>query len=397
MNPSTRRTRGPARSVTAATELTWQRQWDQVPQPWRSGQVRLDLEPFNEVFVRNTNYLRSVKEYTFAPGASVRAGQEVSWWLWSIWTDGSRKIDPAMLAWWSRAVDRLAVTRGVFNSADCSVADFDPALVVREAIIAFRERNQRDPSPGNVRNLRSCASSIYQHITIRCTDQPWWTHQVWDLRLDPRIPRRPHEPHADRAMNLAGIEPVWLREGIRFWLSRAILTDQYTWTTACTRVVSVGTLFGEFVSSAGIEHPAVADGLPALREVFMNYLAALRAPRPDTGKPLAATGVAAAQSAVQRFYEFMLDNSADAATFTADPRWKQLTTDHARLWPATRAGRRVGNQSAIRYYTSAELSAMLAYLPVLAAATTDTVTVEHADTVRTFSGLGDPQLSLIHI
>lgn len=379
-------------------DVTWQRQKAVVPAEWASGSYRLDQAPFNKVFVRNTNYLRSQKSYEFVPAEYARLRDECAWWLWSIWADGSRKIDPAMLAWWGRTITTLADARCAFHAtiADVSVTDFDPALVIREAMREFHTRNGHYPSPGNLRNLESAAHSIHAYVSVRCTDTPWWAHHTWNMRLDTRIPRRPHEPHADRIINLASIEPEWLRDGVRYWLSQSLILDQYTWTTACTRTTSVGTRFGTFCQDRGITHPGVTDTLPALRATFMDYLAFLRSPEATgTGTAMAATGVNACQSHVQSFYSFMADNAETAAEFTGDARWGELSVNHTRLWAPGHTPKRAGNKREVRYYTDGEIGRLLAHLPVLAAPTRDTLTIEHEGVTHTYHGLGDSQAARI--
>lgn len=396
MNPPPPRTSSLAPSWVAPE--TWQRQFSRVPTEWATGSYRLDQPPHSEVFVRNTNYLRSSKAYEFVPGEYPHLREECAWWLWSIWSDGSRKIDPAMLTWWGRAITALADARSTFHGtgADASVIDFQPALVVREAMREFHARNGRYPSPGNTRNLQSAAHSIYDYVSVRCADTPWWRHDTWDMRLDERIPRRTHEPHADRVITLAGIEPQWLREGMRFWLSQTLIVGEYTWTTACTRTTSVGSRFGRFVQARNITDPTVAETLPALRATFMDYLSFLRSPEATgAGQAMAATGVNACQSHVQSFYSFMADSAEAAADFTGDPRWAQLSVNHTRLWAPRHTPRRSGNKREIRYYTSNELGSLLAYLPVLAEGTHKTITIEHEGSSRTFRGLGDPQAARI--
>lgn len=390
--------RATSRTDAPRLPLTWAKQWQQVPNEWASGSYRLDQAPFTEVFVRNTNYLRSQKLYDFVPPEYTRLRDECAWWVWTIWTDGSRKVDPAMLTWWGRAITTLADRRAHFAgpAADASVTDFDPTLIIREALREFHTRNDRYPSPGNTRNLESIAHAIHAYVSVRCTDTPWWAHDTWDLRLDPRIPRRDQEPHADRIINLASIEPVWLRDGVRYWLSQSLILDTYRWTTACTRATSVGTRFGQFCQQRGITEPAVADTVPALRGMFMDYLAFLRSPQATgKGRAMAATGVNACQSHAQSFYSFMADNADAAAEFTGDARWGELTVAHTRLWAPGHTPKRAGNKREIRYYTAGEMGRLLAHLPVLAAPTSKALQIEHEGVTRTHRGIGDPQAARI--
>lgn len=377
----------------------WDQQWERVPDLWRDGTYRLDAAPFNEVFVRNTNYLRSTKNYDFIPPEYALIRQETAWWLWTIWAEGTRKIDPAMLTWWGRAITTLADARAAFTDtpiSDVSAADFDPTLIIREALREFHERNGKYPSPGNTRNVESAAHSIHAHVSVRCSTTPWWAHDTWDLRLDPRIPRRQHEPHLDRVLTLATIEPHWLRDGVRYWLSQALIHDMYTWTTAVTRTVSIGTRFGTYLAREGITTPTLAADLTAIRSLTDAFIAYLRSPEATTAaKPLSATSVSAVQSHVQKFYEFMHENKDSAADFTGNLAWADLTSDHARLFRPTFTRPRTGNKPTIRYYTPTEMGALLAHLPVLATPTTETITIEHAGTSHTYRGLGDPQAARI--
>lgn len=387
-------TANPVAQPQNRTTLSWDAAWSRVPADWREGTYRLDQEPWSEVFVRNTNYLRSVKAYDFKPAASELLGREVAWWIWVIWSEGTRKVDPAMLAWWQRAISTLASRRRQFRGTEASVADFDPVLVIREALRQFQQRNGRNPSPGNLRNLESVAYSIHEHVTIRCSAQPWWTHDTWSLGLDPRIPRRPHEPHGHRPIILSEVEPEWLREGLRFWLSQCLIHDVLTWTTAATRRIQLGTYLGNYLVSQGVSEPRIAPDRSGIRAFFTGFLSWLRSPEATArDKPMSSTSVEAIQSAVQKFYDFMLDSAEEAAAFTGDPGWLDLTGDHNRLWPATARRQRAGNKTTPRYLTSTDVRRMLIYLDILSAGAEETVTVggpPHGPVITTH-GLGDPQ------
>lgn len=323
--------------------------------------------------------------------------QELAWWVWTVWAEGTRKIDPAMLRWWQRAIDSLAAGLIRIGPREASVADFDPSIVTREALRLFEARNSRLPSPGNIRNLGSVAHSIHEHVSIRCSNEPWWSSDVWSLALDPRIPRREHEPSADKVINLRDVSPEWLREGLRYWLSRALILDLYTWTSLCSRATHLTAYYGRFCTEQNIEDPVITDEPERLQAAFMEFLSWLRSPAAtQSGKPLAATGVTAAQSMVQRFYEFMVDNSREAAEFTGDERWRCLTAAHTRLWAPAYRPRRQGNQRELSYISTTDVQRMLGYLDALAAPTTGTVTIGESDgRARLVHGLGDPQAARV--
>ena len=394
MTPPTRANNAGARPNPP--NASWDAAWACVPEPWRDGVYRLDEAPWSEVFVRNTNYLRSAKEYDFRPAGAHLAGQQVAWWVWTVWAEGTRKIDPAMLAWWQRAVASLSRQGSRFrgNPAGVSIADLAPADVIGEALRQFHARHGRRPSPGNLRNLESVAYSIHEHVSIRCSPQPWWRHDTWSLTLDPRIPRREHEPHGHRPIAFSDVEPQWLREGLRFWLSQCLVHDILTWTTTAARRTLVGTYLGGYLHEHDVREPALASDRTSLRALMTSFLAWLRSPQASSrGRVLSPNSVAAIQSAVQRFYDFMLDNADAATEFTGHHGWTQLTGDHQRLWPAQARRTRMGNQAAPRYLSTTDVQRMLVYLDVLSTNSTDVVTVGGAPhgPVITVMGLGDPQ------
>lgn len=263
----------------------WQAAWSAVPKAWRGGVYRLDRSPGNEVFVRNTMYLRSKRTYDFRPEVSERMGNELAWWVWTVWSEGTRKIEPSMLRWWQRAIDALA-TSSTQPAQPLSITGFDPGSVVREALRQFQQRHGRLPSPGSIRNLEAVAHGIHDLLLARCAEGPWWMADRWSLALDTRIPRREHEPNADRIVNIGRVEPPWLREGLRFWLSRSLISGRLVWTTLASRLHQVDHLFGRFCRTHGIENPVIAEGAD-LRATFVEYLSFLRSPSATTkGRPL---------------------------------------------------------------------------------------------------------------
>jgi hypothetical protein len=68
------------------------------------------------------------------------------------------------------------------------------------------------------RNVTHLIEHLHLYLSLRTTDTTWWAHDIWDLRADPRIPQREHEPGHDQSLKIAALTPVWLREGVRFWL-----------------------------------------------------------------------------------------------------------------------------------------------------------------------------------
>lgn len=380
----------PADSDTASSP--WQRQWAAVPATWHGPWV-IDTHPFTELFTANANYAPG-RAFDFRPDGPPRLGQELTWWLYTCWREGLRKVEPSMLTWWSTAITTMARTRAEFTGRPpASILDFEPHLVVREAVRAFDARNHRMPSPGNLRNLTSIANHIHQLAAARTTDAPWWAHDRWDLTLDDRIPRRPHEPAAHRAIDLSAISPPWLRDGVRYWLSTALTSDYYRWTTIATRATSIATYFTPWLTTRPDHGPVIEVDPDQLRIAFDDFQSWLRAPAAtSTGKILGGNQIAAISSHVQSFYQWMLDHHRQAATATADPRWNDLTDAHARLWTPTYRRARPSAGSEHDWIAAADIARMAAWTEALFTPTDTHVTIRPPGmTPTTVTGLGDPQ------
>lgn len=372
----------------------WNRRWAAVPPLWRGGCYQISQPPFSEVFTQNSNYPPD-RFFDFRPGGNTRLGQELAWWVYSCWHEGLRKVEPSMLRWWQHAVTSLATSRENLGLPVVSLAELPASSVVKEATLLFHQRNGRFPSAGNLRNLRSISEHVHLFISARTTDSAWWSPDLWSLRADDRIPRRPHEPVSDLPVNLRDIEPIWLREGLRFYFSRELIHQRFTWTTLVTRSRNLRAYFGRFLLEHMVTSPVLAQDPETLRTLMTEHLSWLRSPAATTsGRPLSTNTVAAVQSAVQSFYDYMFDNSALAAHFTADPRWGQIRPEHTRLWPPTSLVRSKGRQrqSTPQYITAEDLATMAACMPVLMTPTTSEVTIDlPGKGLITTRDLGDPQ------
>jgi hypothetical protein len=94
-----------------------------------------------------------------------------------------------------------------------------------------RVRRATPPAPGSRRNLRQLVEHLHLLLSVHCSDKSWWAHDIWDLRADPRIPQRGHEPCHDQTVKIGPIQPQWLREGLRFYLRTALTHDLLTWSS----------------------------------------------------------------------------------------------------------------------------------------------------------------------
>lgn len=386
------------RTGQLAAVSDWDAQWAQVPPEWREPAYRVGDAPASEVLVQNARYLPSGGAHPvldFAPQGPPRFAQELAWWVWTCWREGHRKIDPAMLNCLKHAIPAAArehQARTGFTAR--SIAEIGAPEIVRAATVQFERRTGRLPSPHTRKNIASPAEHLCLMLAVRCGEKPWWAHDTWDLRADPRIPRREHEPGFDATLSLGGIEPAWLREGLRFWARCALSYEMMVWSTALNRVQRVGAHFGGWCQRVGhTRDPLIAEEPDELRALFLGFLDHLRSPdASQRGQALSRGSVASVQSFVQAFYTFMFDHASEAAAATGEPRWREATVGHTRLWaPAYRPrGRR--EERELTWYATADLQRMLAYLDVLAADKDEHAVIEHPDgTISRVAGLGDTE------
>lgn len=226
----------------------------------------------------------------------------------------------------------------------------------------------RLPSAGSRRNIRHVIEHLHLWVSVRCTDTPWWEHDIWDLRTDPRIPRRDHEPRHDTAVRLRDIEPAWLREGLRFWLRSALTYDLLVWSSAADRARNLGSQLGRFARDHGYhDDPLISTDPDQLRTVFLDYLEYLRSPprppSPNTSPPIPWPPCKPKPR-----------RSTPSCTTTPPmrrprrpTRWRDITLTHTALWSPLHAPKQRRRERELTWYATADLQRMLTYLDVLAA------------------------------
>ena len=64
----------------------------------------------------------------------------------------------------------------------------------------------------------------------------WWELNVWNPKLDPRIPQREHEPWGNNVANFSYLTIPWLRDGAKLWLSASLSNGTMTWSSVRTRL-----------------------------------------------------------------------------------------------------------------------------------------------------------------
>ena len=222
--------------------------------------------------------------------------------------------------------------RGCARSRTCPLAEWTAAWAR-----TFHAHHGRLASRAPARGPRP-RCGLLPRLAVHYSDAPWWKHDVWCLRFDPRIPRRDHEPHGDASVRWDDIAAA------------AGCAKAPSSIPACrwNPGGSPGPRFAgarvrrplrEFALSRGISHPALADDPSQLRAVALDFRVFLQQWRRDRpahgharGGPLNARSVARTLRFLGNFYATMNDYRADAAAATGDDGWLALTDSHARLY-----------------------------------------------------------------
>ena len=189
--------------------------------------------------------------------------------------------------------------------------------------------------------MRRC----YQHVAIAYDPREWWQHDLWNPKLDRRIPLREHEPtRMNAGYDFLAITQPWLRDAVKWHCKVRLETGALRWPTVRSRLHAL-TLFSRFLSESGVDEPRLAASPARLRVLALDFLRVLRGRRQDRGRnrgrPLADGTLTTLLGDVEQFYAFMADHRHEAAERLGEPRWSALGDEHARLW---RTGEKPGKR-----------------------------------------------------
>ena len=166
--------------------------------------------------------------------------REVSWWLATCQDNGERVVNANDWRRWAATAAEVAASRPEVRSfADLTLAEW-----MAEWGRRFHADRGRLPAPGTRAKAETALRGLLPRLTVHYSDAPWWKHDLWCLRFDPRIPRRAHEPHGDAMIRWDDIEPGWLREGAKFYTGLQVESGQITWSTVFQTHVFAARLAG---------------------------------------------------------------------------------------------------------------------------------------------------------
>jgi integrase len=307
--------------------------WAAIPRRLQTLELRSTALPLEDLaaFVMSANNGRQRGfRLNYAP---LRAplDRELAWCCWRIIELGGRVPVPAvqsLLRWLAVAVGDQPAMRG-------SLMQHSPREWERAIRAAFAGRQGRLPGPVWVRNTATLLRRCYQLLWAAYDRRPWWRREVWNLALDPRIPRRPHEPAGAQGLYFHQLEPAWLRLGMQWWFKVALETGALTWTTL--RSIRSGLqVFADWLGQRGPVPPWLCDDPAEVRVLMLEFLGHVRGltarSGPNPGKPLSDLRVNDIATNVEQFYLFMHDNREAAARALDEPGWLRLGLQHATLW-----------------------------------------------------------------
>jgi len=320
--------------------------------------------------------------------------REVSWWLATCRDGGERVVNTYDWRRWVATAAEVAAS----EPAACSFADLSLAEWMAAWSRRFHADHGRLPAPGTRAKAESALRGMLPRLTIYYSDAPWWKHDLWCLRFDPRIPRRGHEPHGDSAVRWDDIEPGWLREGAKFYAGLQMEAGQITWSTVFEVHVFAARLAG-FALSRGLDRPALTDDPSQLRAVtldFQTFLRQWRRERPAHGQarggPLDGRSVARTLRFLGNFYATMTDCRHEAAAATGDGGWLALGDGHARLVRRDQLAveRAIRQADERNYIGDADLARMLQYVELLGLPRGQVMTIVRDGRETEVAGLGYP-------
>ena len=162
----------------------------------------------------------------------------------------------------------------------------------------------------------------------------WWRLNIWNPQLDPRIPRREHEPNGRQRAIFAQLEDPWLREAAKWWLSICLETERYGWSSVRIRLDGLKWL-QRHLRAHRFSGPQLVEDPAELRPWVRGLLESLRTHvvilGPTAGSLLGPTARRQTMVTIGGFYRFMYDHRAEAAEILDEPRWLILGPEYTVL------------------------------------------------------------------
>lgn len=200
------------------------------------------------------------------------------------------------------------------------------------AFVKMRITDGRPLQPSYLARLGWVLGRTFDTLAHVYHKGPWWELDVWNPMFDPRIPLREHEPKRTNITYFQQLTTPWLRQGAKFWLSRQLERDVYTWTTVHDRRYNLQWL-QQYVDDVGCDGPHLVDDPAKLGSWIQDLRQWLRHQKCKSGsrkgQPLSETPRRAALTALEQLYQFMF---VEGAATIGNDDWSRLGPQHAVLF-----------------------------------------------------------------
>jgi Phage integrase family len=201
----------------------------------------------------------------------------------------------------------------------------------QDLLRACAGRRGKVPDRWDRQRIRSQLHRIYFAVYSAYDTRPWWRREIWDAENDPRIPLREHEPRT-HALHFTDVHPLWLRDGLRYFLGMQMQTGALSMASARSYLISTRK-FGRYLQDRGVQHPRLAEDREGLRDLVLGWrgeVASMRSER--TGGPLSKSTAYQYLNHPENLYGWLLDHRADLARAVGDDRWLALGIEHTRFY-----------------------------------------------------------------
>jgi integrase len=371
--------------LAEGTDPRW---WD-MPARWPadSGLVKLDIAGTS----------RSESSWALLP---VGVRRELAWALSAVCSAGgvvSRAVFNGMVATVNWASQRYGVTSLVqFTPQQWAHAIVDRRL--HESWTVPARRSSGTTERGGLNQIVQLLARLQRMLWLHYATEHWWQAEIWDADMDPRMPRRTHEPWMTK-INMLRIGPPWLREANRLWLADGITRELIRITTAVGRHNSICKL-SAFLTERGIDTDLLAADRPSLNGIARDFAVFCRDPvgrGVRRARIIEAPGANAVLNDVAQLFEFAADNAAEVRRFTGVDAWARVGAEHTLAFRrmCARRGEAARKRSQLtsgeKVYSDAAIGMILARATVLALPEQETFTFTHRGEQITAPGLGQEQ------
>lgn len=318
------------------TEQRARQLWDSLPEEHRQDHFGAKNMPadYDSAFIAQMTGRGGTSKTISLRGLPEPMLWELAWLIHEMVVDG-RPVKPFRF----NAVRRGLTLATRHGSAAARAARSVTALSNEEWAREVRGAQMRigeDPGSGYIEdNVLHSIKHFQDRLAYAYHDGEWWRLNVWNPRLDKRIPQREHEPNGGQIANFSHLTTDWFREGAKWWLSVWLSTERYVWTSVKSRLDHLK-WFQWYIDQAGCSGPELVSDPEQLRPWLRGFRDSLRdhtvMSGPNKGGKLCKNGLRQPLITVETFYRWMFDNRHEAAELLGDPRWKLLGAQHTVLF-----------------------------------------------------------------